>query len=63
MFYSVCPSLFYQGNTVSDSTLRNKLEEIADYFCSRLWVTSGDRNGGGGSLVSIPTGGGGVAQW
>ena len=37
---------------MSDSQVRSKLSEIADYFCTRLWLTSGDRNWGTTSLVS-----------
>jgi len=36
---------------VSDSLVRSKLQEIANYFCNTLYLTSGDRWGSGSSLV------------
>lgn len=43
----------YRGFKVSDRIVREKLEEIADLFGRRLWVTSGDRTGTGPSHVSL----------
>ena len=48
-----CGWVDYRGYWVSDSILRNKLQEIANYFCATLYLTSGDRWGGGQSLVII----------
>ncbi|XP_064609280.1 uncharacterized protein LOC135473359 [Liolophura sinensis] len=39
----------FRGKHVSDAIVKQKLHEIADYFGTRLWVTSGDRNGNGHS--------------
>ncbi|CAH1778017.1 unnamed protein product [Owenia fusiformis] len=41
-----CGRVDYRGYRVSDSQVRAKLVQIADLFCNRLWVTSGDRPNG-----------------
>jgi peptidoglycan hydrolase-like protein with peptidoglycan-binding domain len=47
--------VFYNGHPVSDSRLRAKMEQIADYFGRNITVTSGDRDyvPPGGSSTSL----------
>lgn len=42
----------YRGLRVSDSQVRQKLQEIANLYGKRVWLTSGDRRGTGSSHVS-----------
>lgn len=48
-------SVSYNGKTVSDKTLRNKIEQVADFFGRHVTVTSGDRDfvPKGGSQTSL----------
>jgi len=43
----------YRSFTVSDQKVKDKLEKIADYFCTRLYLTSGDRSGTERSLHNV----------
>jgi len=48
-------SITYNGKRVSDPALRNKLEQVADFFGRNITVTSGDRDfvPKGGSRTSL----------
>ncbi|KAF0211083.1 MAG: Penicillin-resistant DD-carboxypeptidase, partial [bacterium] len=48
-------SITYNGKRVSDPVLRNKLEQVADFFGRNITVTSGDRDfvPKGGSRTSL----------